>query len=848
MIQRAVLHPGYADPEHVYLQCEADIEVGDDCHIQHEVYRLARRMVTKLRREQEAFRSSAWISTSLEPRMIGPIRVQSMGTGFGRSIVLTPESIELDISRLASTDPNLWHLGTAADIPDETAAVLLDPVNLAVLGEVLGRILADEFRAKTTDLGSLEILLSPKELKPRQRCLRAQDIRTQSKSALELQTQNSPSPGRLYPELYCHAQQIPIIHKADVLVVGGGSSGIGAAIAAASTGVDTILLDMNPGLGGTGTWGGVDSYWYGRRVGFARKLSDRISDGHQRFGNHKDGSRWNLEARRQVLLEQCEQAGVKVLFPVLAVASLMDGQRVRGVLISWPGGFGIIQGEIVVDATGDGDIAAFAGARYCYGAGPEGLPMWYSLAMLKAPGVTRNNFTSAVNIADVNDYTRAILVGRRRGVECVDHGIYVASRESRHILGEYTIDLEDLLRFKKHDDTIALCYSNYDLKGMNVSSYIRLGILPPDMVAEIPYRSVIPKGLDNIYVVGKAISATHCAFPGLRMQADLENLGAAIGRAAALAVELKVGPRGIPVRELQSMLVKDELLPAHIVERVCLETDIPGSTLRGWVADPSVLRLTYTNVREDEIVNGVIPVVELLSRKESIPWLEQAFDRAECEDEKLTYAQLLAWFGIRRGADVLIERVKSALESGLASREVLVENVNTPPDQGAMPEIVHMIYSIGMSGDPKGLDVLQIVVPRIQTTEEAFLSKSLSLFDYIEAACFVAERIGGSSVPWLKELHRKQNLNGQMKYDVRHTVDWIQERKAYLELRIGTALARLCCPDGFEILIAYLGDCRVVLSDYAYQQLRELTQQDFGKQPLLWSMFLSQKQVGLANK
>ncbi|WP_425283883.1 FAD-dependent oxidoreductase [Lihuaxuella thermophila] len=56
-----------------------------------------------------------------------------------------------------------------------------------------------------------------------------------------------------------------------------------------------------------------------------------------------------------------------------------------------------------------------------------------------------------------------------------------------------------------------------------------MGCIPPNLLIEIPYRMLLPKGLDGILVIGKAISATHDALPAIRMQADLENLGRGSG-------------------------------------------------------------------------------------------------------------------------------------------------------------------------------------------------------------------------------------------------------------------------------------------------------------------------------
>ncbi|WP_222853561.1 FAD-dependent oxidoreductase [Fodinicola acaciae] len=119
---------------------------------------------------------------------------------------------------------------------------------------------------------------------------------------------------------------------------------------------------------------------------------------------------------------------------VTAIGSLAQKNRVEGAVFATPHGPVAVRATTVVDATGDGDIAAFAGAEYDHAAGP----MWFSLAQFAGPGRTRNNFGRAVDTSDVEDVTRAVVAGRRRGTDLHDHGFYVASRQSRHVRGDVT--------------------------------------------------------------------------------------------------------------------------------------------------------------------------------------------------------------------------------------------------------------------------------------------------------------------------------------------------------------------------------------------------------------------------
>src|SRR5690606_16141867 len=150
-----------------------------------------------------------------------------------------------------------------------------------------------------------------------------------------------------------------------------------------------------------------------------------------------------------------------------AVQAIVDDGVVKGVVVATRFGPLALLAEVVIDATGDGDVAVSAGARSVYGSERDHVTMWYSLAQFALPGRTRNNFTSTVNVGDPKDYTRAILAGRRRkreGADNHDHGIYVAPRETRHVLGDVTLTLTDQLLKRCWPDTVNLAFSNNDVK------------------------------------------------------------------------------------------------------------------------------------------------------------------------------------------------------------------------------------------------------------------------------------------------------------------------------------------------------------------------------------------------
>ena len=118
-------------------------------------------------------------------------------------------------------------------------------------------------------------------------------------------------------------------------------------------------------------------------------------------------------------------------------------------------------------------------------------------------------------------------------------------RESRKIVGEYTISYDDILESRKSDDTIGRCgaqltgYKLYDVKGLDY---------------DIPYRSLVPQQVDSLLASGRCGSATHEAINTLRLIIPCMLTGEAAGTAAALAVKHRVAPRNLDVTGLQATL------------------------------------------------------------------------------------------------------------------------------------------------------------------------------------------------------------------------------------------------------------------------------------------------------
>jgi len=637
----------------------------------------------------------------------------------------------------------------------------------------------------------------------------------------------------------------------DILIVGGGSSGATAAISAAEQGKSTLVVDMNPGFGGTGTYAGVLDYWgHGKYKGFVARHIKNVEEIQKYVPNYcnkydpwfKSFVTWNVQAKKFMLLSEIEKTGAQIVWNSVAIATIMENDKAVGAVIATPQGLYAVKAKIVIDATGDGDLASFAGAPFVFGSSGESVPMWCALCKTTNPGITQTSFQSTVDVSNIHDYTRAVMVGLRSGSNLHDHYTYLAPRESRHIQGDVVVTLTDHMKMREWDDVINIHYSNCDIKGYHTSDWLRMGLIPPNFEIEIPYRAIIPKNVENMLVVGKAFSVNHESLAAVRMQPDLENLGGISALAAVFALNSGVSPRNINVKAFQKQLVKLELLPEDILDRTIKELNYTATEIEDLIKkfDPEKSLHSYSDMEMGEIWTEKIPIVEVCTAKpeRAIPVLEKALHNSS-GNMAVRIAQALAMFGAENAAQTIHDEVLRQLATN--KLPMLMENVKwsdsakMPPDQSAMPLCANLIYSLGMTRSKLNIPVWEKVAETFNPSSITdFYTNKLSLFYYVDAVCYGAQLLGTlDAIPMLKKLHSCEYLNNKsMKKGIE--LNYVMERLGLLELIIGRALARSGSVDGLQIMIEYLDDVRAVLAGFANTTLVAITNQDFGKNKGKW--------------
>jgi hypothetical protein len=196
------------------------------------------------------------------------------------------------------------------------------------------------------------------------------------------------------------ARQVPVIAEVDVLVVGSGPGGLAAAIGAARAGVKTMVVERFGCLGGNITVVGVESLaWYRREktvdsVGLGVEFEQRAKAmGATAPEPQSKSEALNADMFKVVADNLVQEAGVIPLMHALAIDTIVDGDALRGIIIHSKSGRGAILAQRIVDATGDADLAAYAGAPFHMTPKEKMLPV---TVMFSVAGVDRKRFLDYV--------------------------------------------------------------------------------------------------------------------------------------------------------------------------------------------------------------------------------------------------------------------------------------------------------------------------------------------------------------------------------------------------------------------------------------------------------------------
>ena len=439
------------------------------------------------------------------------------------------------------------------------------------------------------------------------------------------------------------ARDIKVSGEADVVVVGGGPGGVGAALAAARAGAKTVLIERYGYLGGMATGGlvtmlpnmsdvtgklqiaGVCKEWidrldarsacdYPKKEDWGSTDPKLISYWHNRQGFCVRMNRVeyavNIDAEigKCILNEMAEEAGVKLYLHALGTQPIMEGNVAKGVVFESKSGRQAILAKVVIDSTGDGDLLPYTPAKFETQMRPGmritnlSLSFWVANVDLKKvtefketqhekfeeqnkeimklggyAGFMTSNLKDQDSLLwffsryqsksqiDVEELTRVEIDGRKsmlithdyrkKNTPGFEHSFIVLSnpqlgtRGSRRVLGDYQLTAKDIATDDPFPDTVAV-FPNVDANEWSEKHPLFY----------VPYRSLIPAGVDNMLIACRAFSSDESVQEYFNLIPHCLAFGQAAGTAAALSIKSGVNLRKVNMESLQASL-SDQKVP-----------------------------------------------------------------------------------------------------------------------------------------------------------------------------------------------------------------------------------------------------------------------------------------------
>lgn len=428
----------------------------------------------------------------------------------------------------------------------------------------------------------------------------------------------------------------------DVIVAGGGPAGIGAALAASSSGARTLLLEGRSFFGGvaaTSLWmpmnrlmlngksrGGVHELLVNKLRAYGavacREGKVTWTDG--------DGLHIHPDYLKRVIFELLEENGCSYRLYSPIVGAVVEDHTVKKAVVFSKEGNIEYEAKVFIDCTGDGDLSAYAGAVTEIGREGDGALMpvtlgfsmanvnteklfewyrsenygqeiretlerakkegyhisdWYSFDDTTVPGIVSVNNGGLQGIGRIDvlnpyDATLAERAGIDIAIDFVEFakkyklpglencyldrtGAAVGVRETRRVVCDYVLTMEDAMEGTEFEDVIARRYGAVDLAGLKEDEDYRMKMKSG---YGYPYRALLPKGLEGLLVAGRCGSYTHLALAAGKSMGNMMAIGQAAGIAAALASSQGIMPRQVQAVKIQEILKKTGVDLSSMIE------------------------------------------------------------------------------------------------------------------------------------------------------------------------------------------------------------------------------------------------------------------------------------------
>lgn len=442
------------------------------------------------------------------------------------------------------------------------------------------------------------------------------------------------------------SKSVEVIAETDILVIGGGPGGLAAAVAASREGVSVMLVERYGCFGGMISQVGVEGIaWYRHEnttdvEGIGIEFEQRAKAlGGTYPESQSQSEALDAEMFKYVADQIVQEAGVRPLLHCTVVTPILEGNTLKGVITESKMGRNAILAKLVIDASGDADIAYRSGAPCVKVPKDEmlGVTVMFSCSginkdrfmayvrnhpttyrdwsknwktettgkedhlfspYLEEPfnrarkdgvipetvtsiggtwgGITESGEATSLNLVymvgydctDVWDLTAAEIEGRRQAMLAIkalkaylpgfekaklrNFGMTLGVRDSRKIVGDYTLNEHDVRHQARFDDSIGIFPEFLDGYGLLV--------LPTTgRYFQIPYRIIVPQKVENLLVAGRCVAGDKKAHAATRSMMCCTVTGQGAGVAAAVAVKTGKTPRTLKIETVQKALIGQQV-------------------------------------------------------------------------------------------------------------------------------------------------------------------------------------------------------------------------------------------------------------------------------------------------
>jgi hypothetical protein len=400
-------------------------------------------------------------------------------------------------------------------------------------------------------------------------------------------------------------KELPVYGSYDVIVVGGGPAGFAAALSSVRNGAKTIIIERFPFFGGTATASLMTNInGYRNQVkpdglqtskGIAEEVILRLKEinglgrssyAQEEYTTEKGKLSYSYaidsEKTKYLLTKMQYNEGVNILFHTIFVDTIMEGNNIVGIIIENNSGRQVLFGKVIIDASGDADVAYKAGAPYWQADvakdkhlanclmyrvggfdpldidkinGPKtknSVLFWgpgSNLDVTNADNLTRSEIETRLAVFEHFKKQQESLSPILDDASIIETAPLLGIRQTRFINGFYKTTAEDAIEGRKFDDSISM-------SACPIISYYGYRRYLEHEGYEIPYRCLLPQKVEGLLVAGRCISSDQQSYESWRAMAPTMCLGEAAGTAAALSVKSKKSPKEIDVEMLRDQLIK----------------------------------------------------------------------------------------------------------------------------------------------------------------------------------------------------------------------------------------------------------------------------------------------------